>query len=75
MMLVPTHPATFAPPAADLAVSGTRPSCAVAPRPGRIGRGKGLGNPLGTGRIHQIRGRGQDGRYEREQRGRAVACA
>lgn len=77
-MHLPTHLAPNARRAADLAVPGTWASCAVNPRAplftdapyfGEDGRG---GSSLGTGRIGWIRRIGQD---QKDQRGRAVACA
>jgi hypothetical protein len=76
MMQVPTQPTTCARPAADLAVPGMRPSCAVEPRFGdAIDGGKDGRNALDTGRIHRIRQTGKFGRDRKDQRGRAVACA
>lgn len=58
-------------PAAVLAVPGTWPSCAEDPP----ASGKGGRRP-GFGGIRHSNGRsGQDRRYQKDQRGRAVACA
>jgi hypothetical protein len=76
MMQVPTQPTTYTRPAADLAVPGMRPSCAVEPRFCQaIGSGKDGWNAPQTGRIHRFRETGKDGRDQKDQRGRAVACA
>ena len=81
MMQAPMHPTTYARPAADLAVPGTRPSCAVNPPPplfiaaSHIGKdGRGRTSPR-TGGIHRFRATWQDGWDQGDQRGRAVACA
>ena len=75
-----THPTTYARPAADLAVPGMRPSCAVKPRAHRFDVASAIGGSRGwnagrTGGLHPIGGTGKDGRYGRDQRGRAVAYA
>ena len=71
MMQTPTLHAIDARPAAALAVPGTRPSCAE--NPPSIGGG---GYGFGFDRIrHSNRKGGQDRRYQKDQRGRAVACA
>ncbi len=74
-----THPTTYARPAADLAVPGMRPSCAVK-RAHRFDSAPETGGSRGwnaprTGGLHPIREAGKDERYQRDQRGRAVACA
>lgn len=72
---------THARPAAVLALPGTRPSCAVEPRvPGFFAPCAGNSGRAATGSLEGIRSGGipkikQDRRYERDQRGRAVACA
>jgi hypothetical protein len=81
-MQAPTPHATNARPAALLALPGRGASCADHPRAPRFpaasagaigGRSKGPG----YGRIcgDSIRKLGQDRRYQKDQRGRAVACA
>jgi hypothetical protein len=81
-MQVPSPNANDSRPAALAALPGTRPSCAVDPRAplsprasiGKEGRTSG-GWGSTTIHPHSIRKFGQDRRYERDQRGRAVACA
>ena len=71
MMRKPNLHAIDARPAAVRAVPGTWPSCAEDPP----ASGKG-GHGFRFGRIrHSIRRSGQDRRYQKDQRGRAVACA
>jgi hypothetical protein len=71
MMQTPNPHAIDARPAAVRAVPGAWPSCAEDPP--ASGRG---GHGFGFGRIrHSIRRSGQDRRYQKDQRGRAVACA
>jgi hypothetical protein len=78
-MQVPSFNANDAMPAAPWAVPGTRLSCAVKPgaarsaasiRSGESHRGR-TGISLHRGAA---KGFGQDRRYEKDQRGRAVAC-
>ena len=82
MMQAPHLHTTNALPAAEWAVPGTRPSCAVEPRgplgiaaPADYGSKAARGRSVEANRIHRIGTFGQDRRDQEDQRGRAVACA
>lgn len=81
-MQVPLSSVTDTRPAALVAKPGTWPSCAVEARaplhPGAFtGKGARTSGGLGSRSIppHSIEKFGQDRRYGKIQRGRAVACA
>lgn len=80
-MQAPTYPTTNAQPAALAAVPGTGPSCAVtswaplSPATPAIGRRHCGTIPLPAGETDGSGHLGQDGRYRKDQRGRAVARA
>jgi hypothetical protein len=77
VMQVPSFNANDTSPAADPAVPGTWGSCAVEPLHPAIGNGGRACGGRGARSIHpkRIPQCGQDRRYEKHQRGRAVACA
>lgn len=81
-MQAPHLHVTNALPAAEWAVPGTRPSCAVEPRvplgiaaPADYGSKAGRGSGSDAIGIHRFGQFGQDRRDQQDQRGRAVACA